>query len=98
MAGKFAKTMAHVVIRFNLHTFRYLLVRWVVTMHIAFSYIESDTFRDWVLYIALVLKPCLVRLGRIIRRWILWEFEKQRNYIKKQLATARSRIYINFNL
>lgn len=98
VAGKVAKTVAHVVTRFNLHTFRYLLVRWVVTMHIAFSCVESDTFRDWVLYIAPALEPCLVRSGRTIRRWILWEFEKQRNYVKKQLATARSRIHISFDL
>ena len=98
MAEKVAKTVVHIITRFNLHIFRYLLIRWVMTIYIAFSYIESDTFRDWVLYIAPALKPYLVRSGRIIQRWILWEFEKQRNYIKKQLVTARSRIYISFNL
>ena len=67
-AGKVAKTVAYVVTRFNLHTFRYLLIRWIVTMHITFSCVESNTFRDWVLYIAPRLEPCLVRSGKTIRR------------------------------
>jgi hypothetical protein len=51
-------------------------------MYIALTCVESETFRDWVLYIALGLKEYLVKLTNIIRSWILWEFVKQRRYIK----------------
>ena len=82
------KTVAQVVTRFNTNTFRYLLIRWIVTMHIALSCVESDTFRDWVVYIAPGLDTYLVRSATTIRRWILWEFAKQRRYVKAELATA----------
>ena len=93
-----AQTVAQIVTRFNANTFRYLLIRWIVTMHIALTCVESETFRDWVLYIAPGLKDYLVKSANAIRRWILWEFAKQRHYIKQELATARSRIHISFDL
>jgi hypothetical protein len=67
-------------------------------MHIALMCVESDTFRELILYIAPSLEIYLIKSGNTIRRWILWEFEKQRRYIRKELATARSRIHISFNL
>ena len=93
-----AKTVAQIATRFNATTFRYLLIRWIVTMHIALACVESDTFRAWVVYIAPGLEQYLVRTGDTIRKWILWEFAKQRRYIKNELATARSRIYMSFDL
>src|SRR5205085_9216076 len=53
---------------------------------------------DWVLYIAPGLKEYLVKSANTIRSWILWEFAKQRRYIKQELATARSRIHVSFDL
>ena len=71
-----AKTVAQVVTRFDPNLFRYLLVRWIVTIHITLGYVESETFRDWVLYITPGLESYLIQSRNIIRRWILWEFEK----------------------
>jgi hypothetical protein len=93
-----AQNVAQLVTRFNADTFRYLFIRWVVTMHIALTCVESDAFRDWVLYIAPGLETYLVRSGDTIRRWILWEFARQRRYIKAELAAAKSRIHISFDL
>jgi hypothetical protein len=67
-------------------------------MHIALTCVESDAFRDWVLYVAPGLESYLVRSGDTIRRWILWEFARQRRYIKAELAVAKSRIHISFDL
>jgi hypothetical protein len=92
------QNVSQVVTRFNANTFRYLLIRWIVIMHIALSCVESDTFRDWVLYITPGLESYLVRSGNTIRRWILWEFARQRRYIKAELITARSRIHVSFDL
>jgi hypothetical protein len=66
-------------------------------MHITLTYVESDTFRDWVLYVAPGLEAYLVKSANTIKRWILWEFAKQRRYVKQELATARSRIHVSFD-
>jgi hypothetical protein len=92
------QNVAQVVTRFNADTFRYLFIRWVIMMHIALTCVESDAFRDWVLYVAPGLESYLVRSGDTIRRWILWEFARQRRYIKAELAVAKSRIHISFDL
>jgi hypothetical protein len=67
-------------------------------MHIALTCVESEAFRDWVLYICLALDKYLVASGDTIRRWIMKEFVRQRSEIKKELATARSRIHVSFDL
>jgi hypothetical protein len=67
-------------------------------MHIALTCVESEPFRDWVLYICLALEKYLVKSGDTIRRWIMKEFIRQRSEIKKELATARTRIHISFDL
>jgi hypothetical protein len=40
------QNVAQVVTRFNVNTFRYLLIRWIVIMYIALICVESDMFRD----------------------------------------------------
>jgi len=35
--------------------FRHLLIRWIVTMHVALSMVEHDTFREMVVYICTAL-------------------------------------------
>jgi hypothetical protein len=39
-----------------------------------------------------------VKSSNTIRRWILWEFARQRRYVQTELAIARSRIHVSFNL
>jgi hypothetical protein len=41
-----ATTVATLVTSFNVNKFRYLFIRWIVTMHIALTCVESDAFRD----------------------------------------------------
>jgi hypothetical protein len=67
-------------------------------MHIALYYVESESFRAWVLYVAPTLDKYLVQSGDIIRRWIMKEFDKQKLEIKNILATSRSRIHVSFDL
>jgi hypothetical protein len=86
------------VTKFNANTFPYLFIRWIVTMHIALSCVESEAILDWVLYICPALEKYLVESGDAIRRWIMKEFVRQKSEIKKELATARSRIHVSFDL
>ena len=78
--------VAQIVTRCNANTFRYLFIRWIIKIHIALTCVESDAFRDWVLP---GLESYLVRAGDTIRGWILWEFARQRRYIKAELAAAK---------
>jgi hypothetical protein len=78
--------------------FRYLLIRWIVCMHVALSVVEDSTFRDLVLYICPALDPLLVKAGNTIRRWIMTEFKRQKQVICNELAQAKSQISISFDL
>jgi hypothetical protein len=78
--------------------FRYLLIRWIVYIHIALSIVEHQTFRQLILYICPALKPFFVKQADTIRRWILAEFRKQRTRVKAELVVARSLIHISFDL
>jgi hypothetical protein len=92
-----ATTVANLVTRFKASTFRYLFIRWIVSMHVALSCVENEYFREWALYVAPALDKYLIESGDTIRRWIIREFEKQRLEIKKGLGTARSRVHISFD-
>jgi hypothetical protein len=78
--------------------FRYLLIRWIVCMHVALSVIEHHTFRELVVYICPALEPFFVKTGKTIRRWILEEFKKQRVRVKDELGLAKSMIHVSFDL
>jgi hypothetical protein len=48
--------------------FRYLLVRWIVCMHVALSVVEHESFRELILYVCPALESLLMRTGNTIRR------------------------------
>jgi hypothetical protein len=48
--------------------FRYLLICWIVTMHVALSIVEHDTFREMLIYICPALDKVLARSHNTIRR------------------------------
>jgi hypothetical protein len=77
--------------------FRWLLIRWIVCMHIALTVVECQEFRDLVNYIAPALEDFLVQSATTVRTWILKAFEKQKHLIKKKLAKART-VHISFDL
>jgi hypothetical protein len=86
------------VSRINIEKFRWLLLKWIIQMHIVLIVVESDSFRELVLFIAPALESFLVQSANTIRRWILQLFDRQSLVIKKKLARARSRIHISFDL
>jgi len=69
--------------------FRYLLIRWIVCMHVALSIIEHHTFRDLMLYCCPAIEPFLVRTGTTMRKWVINEFVKQQLQIKKELEQSK---------
>jgi hypothetical protein len=61
-------TTANLITRFRASTFRYFFIRWIIIIYITLSYVESEFFRTWVLYVAPALNKYLVVSGDIIRR------------------------------
>jgi membrane protease YdiL (CAAX protease family) len=83
----------------NVNRFRKALIMFFVMCNIAFHVIELFYYKELLLaYSADALKLFLVLTGNTLKRWILEEFEKKKLEVKNKSITARSRIYISFNL
>ena len=67
-------------------------------MHIVLMIVESDSFRELILFIAPALEGFLVHSASTIKKWVLQLFDRQSLVIKRKLARARSRIHISFDL
>jgi hypothetical protein len=67
-------------------------------MHIAFSRVENDSFRQFLAVLSPSLEKWIPRAGNTVRSWILAEFEQRQDDIKKQLPASRSRIHLSFDL
>jgi hypothetical protein len=79
--------------------FRKALVMFFVMCNIAFNVVESPYCQELLLACSAgALEPFLVHASNTLKRWILEEFEKKKLEIKNELATARSRIHISFDL
>jgi hypothetical protein len=70
-----------------------------IICNITFYVVELFYYKELLLaYLIGTLKPFLMLTGNTLKRWILEEFEKKKLEVKNKLITARSRIYISFNL
>ncbi len=79
--------------------FRKALVMFIVMCSIAFYVVESEYFKELLLACSAgALEPFLVHASNTVKRWILEEFERRKLEVKAELATARSRIHISFDL
>jgi hypothetical protein len=74
-----------------------LLIRWIVFSHIAFVQIENEYFKRLIAYLSPQLVKCLPTRNTF-RKWVLAEFEKRKQRLKKDLSKARSNIHISFDL
>jgi hypothetical protein len=68
--------------------FRWLLIRWIMCMHVALTVIECQEFCDLINYIAPTLEDFFIQSAMTVRTWILKAFEKQKHVIKKKLTEA----------
>ena len=93
-----AKTAKALISTLDIERFRYLLIRWIVAMNISLVCVEHPTWQQLMIHCHQGLAPYLVKSADTVRGWIMQEFEKQKLEIKKELATARSRIHISSDL
>jgi hypothetical protein len=96
--ARVAKKFGALVTRIDADNFRWFLLKWIITMHIALVMIESESFREFVYVIAPALNTFMVASSNTIRNWIMKLFSRQTLVIKRKLARARLRIHISFDL
>ena len=69
-------------------------------MHISFSQVESEYFRQMMVYLDVVLDSSsfLPKSGNTIRDWVLKDFGKCKEQVLKQLNESERQIHLSFDL
>jgi hAT family C-terminal dimerisation region len=83
---------------FNWELLKLRLIEWIVVMHITFSQVENEWFRRFLAALSPSLEGWIPRAGNTVKAWILKEFERRQEGIKKRLHTSKSRIHLSFDL
>src|SRR6266850_2382557 len=83
---------------FNWEILKLRLVEWIVVLHITFSQVENDWFRRFLAVLSPSLETWIPRAGNTVRAWILAEFERRQEEVKKRLQKSKSRIHLSFDL
>ena len=74
------------------------LIKWIVVIHIAFSQIENEWFRDFLNVFNKKLVDWIPKNGDTVRKWILADFDARKNDIRQQLCKNKSSIHLSFDL
>jgi hypothetical protein len=83
----------------DVNHFRKALIIFFMIYSITFHVIKLSYYKKLLLAcLVSALKLFLMLAGNTLKRWILEEFKKKKLEVKNKLITARSRIYISFNL
>ena len=88
---------ADFVFSFNLNAFKLLLIKWIVFCHIAFIQIENKYFRNLIFFLNSGLATFLPSRNTF-RSWVLTEFKRRKEKLRKKLKKARSNIHLSFDL
>ena len=84
---------------FNLERFKHLLLRWIVSCHIAFYQIENDFFRAILFYLSAGAAKQLPKASRTIRAWLMEAYSREKAELKRKLIEdTLSSIHISFDL
>ncbi|OCK93843.1 uncharacterized protein K441DRAFT_721537 [Cenococcum geophilum 1.58] len=84
--------------RSNFEAFKQLLIRWIVCCYIAFFQFKNKYFRSLLYYLYPALPKFLLKAGKTIRGWVMAEFKRKKDNLKKELASAHSSISVSFDL
>jgi len=82
---------------FDIHEFRSRLLRWIVFDHIPFKKVESDAFRDLLLFCNPLLAAELPS-ARTVSRWINSAFNDFQGVVTELLATALGLVHFSFDM
>jgi hypothetical protein len=82
---------------FDIHEFRSRLLRWIVFDHIPFKKVESDAFRDLLLFCNPLLAAELPS-ARTVSRWINSAFNDFQGVVTELFATALGLVHSSFDM
>ncbi len=74
------------------------LIEWIVVMHISFSQVENEWFRQFLEILSPRLSSWIPKSGNTVRNWIVTEFKRRQKDIKAQLKTSKSSIHLSFDM
>lgn len=83
---------------FNWELLKLRFIEWIVVMNIAFSQVENNWFRRFLAVLSPSLEKWIPRAGNTVRAWIIAEFERRQEDIRKQLQGSKSRVHLSFDL
>jgi hypothetical protein len=87
-----------VVARTDFVVFKQLLVKWFVCCQLALFMLENTYFRLLLSYLNKGLSGLLPKARTTLRRWIIEEFEAQKESVTAELSRSVSRIHISFDV
>jgi len=85
---KVAKRFGVLVTRIDADNFRWFLLKWIITMHVALVMNESETFRELIHTIAPAVDSFMASSSNGIRNWIMELFETQTLVITKKISKS----------
>ena len=77
---------------------KFFFIRWIVTMHIAFSVCGNQFFRDLLGLFSATLVAHLPTSGSVIRGWITEVFQEHKRVVKEMLHQSKSNIHLSFDM
>ncbi len=77
--------------------FRLLFLQWIICCHLALSMVENSFFRSLIHFINRAILEHLPESGDTIRKWVISEYQRQKEIKKETIRKSRSRITISFD-
>jgi hypothetical protein len=86
--------------QFSVEVFRWKLLRCIAVLHLPFSIVEHDEFRDLLLYCSPHLRrnDALPKSGTSIKTWMIELFLLHQAFLVALLAESRAMVHMSFDL
>lgn len=77
--------------------FRLLFLQWIICCHLALSMVENRFFRALIRFINRTVLDYLPESSATVRKWVISEYQRQKEIRKEAIRQSRSRISISFD-
>jgi hypothetical protein len=77
--------------------FRLLFLQWIICCHLALSMVENRFFRALIRFINRAVLDYLPESSDTVRKWVINEYQRQKEIRKETIHRSRSRISISFD-
>ena len=77
--------------------FRLIFLQWMICCHLALAMVENSFFRSLIRFINHTILEYLPECSDTIRKWVMSEYQRQKEIRKGVIRNSRSRITISFD-